>query len=156
MVFDGRVAEDFKLLTGSWVSVGQLRVTVLAATAPVLQDSVVAGEGRGGVGLLAWLNVAACKAMIGELGADLKLAELNRHPAVIAKVKDGLQAHNIKNPASSTRVRRVLLQETPPNIDANEITDKGYINQRAVLDRRQKDIERLYAEPAHDAVIIID
>ena len=156
LVFDGRVAEDFKLLTGVWVSVGQLRIHALAAAAPVLQDAVVAGEDRAALGLLAWLNPAACKALIGDEGVDLTLDQLNRHGSVIARLRAGLEAHNADNPASSTRISRVLLMATPADIDANEITDKGYINQRAVLDRRGHEIARLYAEPADDAVIVIE
>ncbi|MBP7670601.1 MAG: feruloyl-CoA synthase [Ferrovibrio sp.] len=139
IVFDGRTAEDFKLMTGTWVHVGGLRVGALAACSPLLQDAVVTGHDRGFVGLLAWPTPAA-KAM--------PLAELRQ--AIAAK----LAAHN--GAGSSMRIRRVLLLDDPASIDANEITDKGYINQRAVLERRHALVERLYAEPQHADVIAVE
>ncbi|WP_428249450.1 feruloyl-CoA synthase [Ferrovibrio sp.] len=139
IVFDGRTAEDFKLMTGTWVHVGGLRVGALAACSPLLQDAVITGHDRGFVGLLAWLTPAA-KAMAP--------AELRQ--AIAAK----LAAHN--SGGSSMRIRRVLLLDDPASIDANEITDKGYINQRAVLERRHALVERLYAEPQHADVIAVE
>src|SRR5881397_3154984 len=79
IVFDGRLAEDFKLTTGTWVHVGAVRVGALAAASPTLQDAVIAGENREFLGVLAWLNAAACCQLIG---AQCALPELARHPAV--------------------------------------------------------------------------
>src|SRR5262249_56078932 len=78
IAFDGRLSEDFKLTTGTWVAVGALRVAALAAASPALQDAVVAGENRDCIALLAWLNVAGCRKLAG---GEAPLAELARHPA---------------------------------------------------------------------------
>ena len=151
LVFDGRVVEDFKLSTGTWVSVGNLRVAVLAAASPLLMDAVVCGHDGDYVGLLAWLNVGAAREVAGEPEAEP--AALVRSPAVTALVRERLAAYNAEHPASSTRVERVLLLEEPPQLDANEITDKGYVNQRAVLARRHKRVLELVT--GGDAVIVL-
>jgi feruloyl-CoA synthase len=154
LVFDGRLAEDFKLTTGTWVHVGGLRVGALAAASPVLQDAAVAGENRAFVGLLAWLNPAGCRMLIGE-DAPENLADLARHPAVRAHVRAALARWNAAETGLSQRIARVVLLEDPPSIDANEITDKGYINQRRALERRAVEVERLYAAEPDAGVIVI-
>ena len=143
-MFDGRLAEDFKLTTGTWVHVGALRVGVLAACSPVLQDAIVAGADREFVALLCWLNAAGCQKLIGE-GAPAALPDLARHPAVREHVRRALAQWNATHPGSSERIARVLLLPDTPSIDANEITDKGYINQRLALERRAAEVARLYA-----------
>ncbi len=142
-VFDGRVAEDFKLGTGTWVHVGALRVGALAACSPVLQDALVTGHDRAEIGLLAWLNVAGCRALIG---AELAPAELVAHPAIRAHVASGIARWNAEHPGSSFRIGGVLLLADPPSTEAGEITDKGYINQRIGLELRQAEVARLYAD----------
>src|SRR5215831_9527644 len=152
VMFDGRLAEDFKLATGTWVAVGVLRVAALAAASPALQDAIIAGENRAFVGMLAWLNAAGCHSLIGR---EAPLAELARDPAVRAHVAAALAKWNAAHPGSSERIARVLLLPDAPSIDGNEITDKGYINQRLALERRKADVERLFAaEPAADVIII--
>jgi feruloyl-CoA synthase len=155
LLFDGRLAEDFKLATGTWVHVGVLRVGVLAAASPALQDAVVTGENRGFVGLLAWLNPAGCQRLIGA-GAAEGLAELTRDPAVRGHVRTAIARWNAAQGGTSQRIARVLLLAEPPSIDENEITDKGYINQRRVLEHRTAEVERLYAAPPDDEVIVVD
>jgi feruloyl-CoA synthase len=155
LLFDGRLAEDFKLATGTWVHVGVLRVGVLAAASPALQDAVIAGENRGFIGLVAWLNPAGCRALIGA-GAPETFAELTAHPTVRAHVRTAIARWNAGATGTSHRIARVLLLAEPPSIDANEITDKGYVNQRRVLERRAADIERLYAPAPDDEVLVID
>jgi feruloyl-CoA synthase len=155
LLFDGRLAEDFKLMTGVWVHVGVLRVGVLAAASPALQDAVIAGENRGFVGLLAWLNPTACQRLIGA-GAPEGLAELTRHSAVRAHVRTAIARWNAGETGTSQKIARVLLLPGPPSIDENEITDKGYINQRRVLERRAAEIDRLYAPAPDDEVIVIE
>jgi len=152
VVFDGRVAEDFKLSSGTWVHAGGLRVAALAAAAPALQDAVVTGHDRDFVGLLAWPSLPALKQMAGD---EADPARLLASPAVREHVRKGLAAYNATQPGSSSQIRRILIMAEPPSIDANEITDKGYINQRAVLERRAALIERLYSDPAADDVIVI-
>ena len=156
VVFDGRVAEDFKLTSGTWVHAGGLRVAALAAAAPALQDVVVTGHDRDFIGLLAWPNINALK---GICGGDPLLhddpAKMLASDAVREHVRKGIVAHNAKQTGTSAQIRRVLLMPEPPSIDANEITDKGYINQRAVLERRKALVERLYAEPVPTDVIVV-
>ncbi len=154
VMFDGRLAEDFKLTTGTWVHVGALRIGVLAACSPVLQDAIVAGADREFVALLCWLSAAGCQKLIGE-GAPTTLPDLAKHPAVREHVRRSVANWNAAHPGSSERVARVLLLPDAPSIDANEITDKGYINQRLALERRAADIERLFAAaPGADVLVI--
>ena len=154
IIFDGRLAEDFKLLTGTWVQVGSLRVGILAAVSPALQDVVVAGENRGFVGLLAWLSGAGCQKLVGD-GAPSSLAELAQHPIVRRHVHDAIARWNETQRGASQRIERILLLPDSPSIDANEITDKGYINQRLALERRQDDVARLFMHsPDRDVILI--
>jgi feruloyl-CoA synthase len=150
LIFDGRLAEDFKLTTGTWVHVGTLRVGVLSACSPVLQDAIIAGENRDNIGILAWLNPAGCQALAGEGTKDLA-----HHPKVREHVALALKRWNNAQAGSSTRISRTLLLIDAPSIDANEITDKGYVNQRVALERRNADVQRLFAISPDDAVIII-
>jgi len=130
IVFDGRVAEDFKLSTGTWVSVGGVRVSLIAACNPIVQDAVITGHDRDELGALVFLSPAA-QGMAAE--------------AIRARLTDGLRALAAEGGGSSSRPTRLLVMAEPPSIDANEITDKGYINQRAVLEKRAALVERLYA-----------
>jgi feruloyl-CoA synthase len=152
IVFDGRLAENFKLTTGTWVPVGALRVGALAAASPALLDAIVAGENRDCIAILAWLNAAGCCKLIG---GDALLAELACHPAVREHVGLALARWNMQHRGSSERIARALLLPDAPSIDANEITDKGYVNQRLALERRKRDVERLFAaEPDSDVIIV--
>lgn len=153
LVFAGRVVEDFKLDSGTFVHVGTLRVASIAAASPVVQDALVAGQDRPYVGLLAWPNLAACRVVAGLPDADA--ATLVKHPAVIARLREGLAAMNAQAGGSSGRVGRALFLVEPPSVDGNEITDKGYVNQRAGLERRAADVERLYSELPGDGVVTI-
>jgi feruloyl-CoA synthase len=143
--FDGRIAEDFKLASGTWVHVGGLRVKAIAALAPVAQDIVVAGHDRGEIGFLVFPNVAGCRGLCPDLPADSPIEALIADERVRAKLRAGLAALSKDGGGSSTYAGRALLLAEPPQIDANEITDKGYINQRAVLARRAALVEALYA-----------
>ena len=154
LLFDGRVAEDFKLLSGIWVHVGHLRLAAISAASPVIQDAVVTGHDQEDVGLLVFPSEAGCRAVCGGAATDLPLSQLIRQPNVRASLVKGLGAHNAANPASSTRIARVLLMDEPASVDGHEITDKGYINQRAVLERRQRLVETLYS-PADNAEVIV-
>jgi feruloyl-CoA synthase len=152
LVFDGRVVEDFKLTTGTFVSVGNLRIAALAATSPLLMDAVVCGHDRDYVALLAWPNVAAAREIAGEPSAEP--AELIRSPKLAEFVHDRFAAYNRENPTTSTRVERVILLAAPPSLDANEITDKGYVNQRAALECRAAQVASVFAEPPSEEVIV--
>jgi feruloyl-CoA synthase len=154
VVFDGRLAEDFKLATGTWVHVGGLRVAVLAACSPALQDAAIAGADGAFVALLCWLNPAGCQVLIGE-GAPNALADLARHPVVREHVRAGLAKWNAAHQNSSEHIARALLLPDAPSIDGNEITDKGYINQRLALERRAADVARLFAaQPDADVIVL--
>ena len=153
LMFDGRVAEDFKLDTGTWVSVGVLRVKAIAALAPVAQDIVLAGHDRSEVGFLVFPNVAACRALVPSLPADAPLHQVLGSEPVRARVQEGLAGLRNESSGSSGHGSRALLLAEPPSIDRGEITDKGYLNQRAVLSCREGLVEELYSDSA--AVIVI-
>jgi feruloyl-CoA synthase len=152
LVFDGRISEDFKLTTGTWVSVGNLRVRAVAALAPLAQDIVIAGHARSEIGLLIFPNIVACRALCPRLQPEADIAQVLAHPSVRAHVAKALAALHRETPASSTHAARALLLAEPPSIDAGEITDKGYINQRAVLTRRKESVDALFT-PSHADVI---
>lgn len=141
VLFDGRVAEDFKLTTGTWVSVGALRVGTVGACSPLVQDVVVTGHDTDRIGLLIWPAMAAVAGLDPEAGDDPDA--LCASAKVIAAIAEKLAVWNAANPASSTRIDRFVLMPEPPSIDANEITDKGYVNQRATLERRAELVDAL-------------
>ena len=154
IIFAGRVVEDFKLTTGTFVHVGSLRTDAIAAATPAVHDALVTGQDRDYVGLLAWPNLHACRQLVGN--PEATFADVVKHPAVIDCVRRGLEAHNKEcEGASSRRIGRAMLMVEPPSIDGQELTDKGYINQRAGLERRAALVERLYAaEPDSDVIIL--
>jgi feruloyl-CoA synthase len=142
LFFDGRVAEDFKLNSGTWVSVGTLRVAGIAALAPLAQDIVVTGHGGGEVRFLVFPNVAACRAHAG-LGETAGVNEVLAHEKVRTTIAQGLAKLKQHGANSSGHATRALLLAEPPSVDGGEITDKGYINQRAVLTRRADAVARV-------------
>ncbi|MCC6656972.1 MAG: feruloyl-CoA synthase [Rhodocyclaceae bacterium] len=148
--FDGRIAEDFKLMSGVWVHVGALRVKALAALAPVAQDIVVTGHDREEIGFLVFANPAGCRGLCPDLPAEATAEQALADPRVVAHVRQAMARLKQEGGGSSTYAACALLMAEPPSIDANEITDKGYINQRAVLARRAALVERLYAKPIDD------
>ena len=153
IIFAGRVVEDFKLTTGTFVHVGSLRTDAIAAATPVVHDALVAGQDLPFIGLLAWPNLHACRQVVGN--PDATFEDVVKHPDVIACLKRGLEAHNASCTGSSMRIARAMLMVEPPSIDGNELTDKGYINQRAGLERRAALVERLYADrPGEDVIIL--
>jgi feruloyl-CoA synthase len=155
ILFDGRLAENFKLTSGTWVHVGELRLEMIAAGAPVVQDVVVTGNDRREVGLLVFLNPAGCRSLCRGVTEDAPLSELSRRPEVRERLAACLTAHNAANRASSRRIARALLLADPPSIQAGEITDKGYVNQRAVLERRAGLVEQLYQGDAAPELIVL-
>jgi feruloyl-CoA synthase len=155
LLFDGRTAENFKLSSGTWVNVGTLRTIAIAAGAPVIEDAVITGHDRDEIGLLIFPSLAGLRGLCPEAGAEAGLDELIARPAVRQALTDGLSRHNAMAQGSSLRIARCMILTEPPSIDANEITDKGYLNQRAVLAKRAELVERLHAEPAPPDVIEI-
>jgi feruloyl-CoA synthase len=143
-LFDGRIAEDFKLATGTWVSVGPLRAALISALAPLAKDAVIAGHDRDDVAALIFPDLEACRLLAdrGDL-ADPKVREAFRKR---------LAAFAAKASGSANRVERILLLAEPPSLDAGEITDKGSLNQRVVLQSRAGAAATLY-DPESEAVI---
>ena len=142
LFFDGRVAEDFKLNSGTWVSVGTLRLAGIAALAPLAQDIVVAGHGGDEVRFLVFPNIAACRTHAG-LPDTADVNDVLAHGRVRAAIAEGLAKLKQQGANSSGHATRALLLAEPPSVDGGEITDKGYINQRAVLTRRAEAVARL-------------
>jgi feruloyl-CoA synthase len=139
VAFDGRVAEDFKLMSGTWVSVGTLRTRAVSALSPLAADVVVTGHDREEIGLLIFPSLQA-KALAPQ---DLR-----------AEIRAGLLALRAEGVGSSQAPTRALVLDEPPSVDAGEITDKGYINQRAVLTRRAAQVETLYASADDEPAVI--
>jgi feruloyl-CoA synthase len=146
LMFDGRIAEDFKLVTGTWVTVGRLRAGLVSESGGLLSDAVVTGHDREYAAALAWVNQLEARRVFGEeVGLD--------DPRLGEHLTEALRRLNA-GVGSASRVDRLLLLDEPPDLDAGEITDKGYVNQRRVLDRRADAVARLYAQPPHPAVIV--
>jgi feruloyl-CoA synthase len=147
--FTGRLSENFKLANGTWVIVGNLRAAILAATHGVLQDAVIAGENRASCAVLGWLNPVRAKGHV--VGGTENLAS---DTGVIAFLQQCFRAHNA-SVGSSDRICSFTILEEPPSLAAGEITDKTYVNQRAVLDHRAPRVELLYSSERYDQIIVI-
>ena len=153
--FDGRVAEDFKLATGTWVSVGPLRVDFVGAFDPLIKDAVVTGHDRDDVGMLVFPDEEATRRLAPHLAPDTPFAEVVVDQMVKDVFQERLAAVARAATGSSTRVTRIALLAEPPSIDLGEATDKGSLNQRAVLANRAADVEALYAPDAAPHVVRI-
>jgi feruloyl-CoA synthase len=150
LLFDGRIAEDFKLATGTWVNVGPLRARLLTALEPYARDIVIAGADRGEIGALIFPNLDACRALCGN---D---TDVTGDTGVIDAVRTRLDTFARSSTGSSNRICRAILLAEPPSLDAGEMTDKGSINQRAVLSRRAALVMELYAAEPSARVIVMD
>lgn len=153
MIFDGRIAEDFKLNTGTWVSVGTLRAQIIATGNGLIQDVVITGHDNEFIGAIIFVVVDYCKKIIG--AHDATLHEIINHAAVKQKLQDILSALAAKNTGSATLVKRALFADFMLNIDKGEITDKGSINQRMIIQNHPETVARLYAVNFDNAVIEI-
>jgi feruloyl-CoA synthase len=150
-IFDGRIAEDFKLSTATWVSVGPLRVNFLAHFAPFAKEVVIAGADRDFVGALIFPDIGACRELSPE---PCSAAELIARPKVRAKFRELLVSMAKTATGSSNRIASAIVLDVPPSIDAHELTDKGSISQRAVLENRAEVVEELYR--GSERVISVD
>ena len=148
LLFDGRLGEDFKLSTGTWVNVGPLRAKIVAHFSPLLRDAVITGHGRDSVGMLAVPDVDGCRALCPDLSPGAGLAAIVTHPAVRRRFGELLESFNLTATGSSMRIDRALILDAPLSLDQQEVTDKGSINQRAVLTARAALVEQLYAGSA--------
>jgi feruloyl-CoA synthase len=152
-VFDGRVSEDFKLITGTWVSVGPLRGRLISAFAPLVRDVVIAGHDRNDIAALVFPDLEGCRALLPAADKAASDQALVAHPAVRAAFAKHLASFNSAGGGSSMRVARLILADELPSIDAGEMTDKGSINQRAVLARRAALVDELFAPHSSPRVI---
>jgi feruloyl-CoA synthase len=154
LLFDGRIAEDFKLATGTWVSVGSLRASFIAHFAPLVRDVVFAGADRDEVAALVFADLEACKKLATGLPPNAATEMLLADPNVSAAFSRLLDGFVAASTGSSNRVPRLMLMAEPPSLDIGEMTDKGSINQRAVLARRAALVEELYTEKPSPHVIV--
>ena len=153
LVFNGRLAEDFKLSTGTWVSVGPLRARILAQAAGLAQDVVIAGHDREFVTALVFPNLQACRELTGA-GADTPARSLLTHPIIVNRFTDVFTTLAAESTGSSTFVARAIVLEDPPSLDAREVTDKGSLNQKAVLSHRAALVDELYSASPSPHVLI--
>ncbi|MGX9389949.1 feruloyl-CoA synthase [Nitrobacteraceae bacterium UC4446_H13] len=152
--FDGRISEDFKLGSGTWVSVGPLRARFVAACAPLVRDVVIAGINRDELSALVILDLDGCRVVNPALAAD-DLATAANDPKVRQAFRERLAAFAATATGSSNRIARAMLIDVPLSIDRGEVTDKGSINQRAVLEHRAAWIESFYVSPPPAHVIFV-
>jgi feruloyl-CoA synthase len=145
--FDGRIAEDFKLATGTFVSVGPLRGKIIATGAPYIQDVVITGLNMKEVGAMVFPTPKVRE--LCDLPADTSLHDVLDHPAVRAKFQTIVNELARTATGSANRIARLCLLADPPTIDRGEITDKGSINQRAVLSHRADTVAQLHADELH-------
>jgi feruloyl-CoA synthase len=151
--FLGRIAEDFKLSTGTWVRVGPLRARLLAALGDLVHDVAIAAPDRDFVAALIFPNADACRAACGDRSRDLPIVEVIRSPAITSRIRCALADVARSSTGLSTSVARAMLMAQPPSIDAHETTEKGSINQKAVLANRAALVDLLFAEPPSADVI---
>jgi feruloyl-CoA synthase len=144
-IFDGRFAEDFKLASGTWVSVGPLRNRVMQWFAPYIRDAVIAGPDRTFLSMLVVPNLETCRLLAQQLSPNAAPAEVLRHESVTKKFTALLESFAAQATGNSNRVLRAILLDEPPSLDAGEITDKASLNQRAILDRRAALVDKMYA-----------
>ena len=153
LMFDGRISEDFKLTTGTWVSVGPLRAKVIELGAPYVQDVVITGIDRDEIGLLIFPHVDACRALCPDLAPGTRVSDVVARAEVRGAFGTLLARLVAESTGTSNRAARALVLDRPPSIDAHEITDKGSINQRAVLEHRAALVDRLYRDPIPSDII---
>lgn len=153
-VFDGRLNEEFKLSSGTWVRTGTLRMRLLAHFEGLLQDVVLAAPDCDYVAALLFPSFEACRKLVPQLH-EIPIASLLSHPAVRSAFEKHLKSFAVQNPGISAHVQRAILLDSPPSLEAQEITDKGTLNQQAVLKNRAAAVKKLYQEPAAGEVLSV-
>jgi len=153
LIFDGRLAEDFKLSSGTFVNVGPLRLKLIHWFAPYVADVVIAGHDRNYLAVLLVPNLEPCRLLM-KLPSSASRSEILRNEAVRTKFRSLLESFAAEATGNSNRVERAMLLEEPPSLDAGEVTDKGSLNQRVILDRRADLVEELY-EPNPSARVLL-
>jgi feruloyl-CoA synthase len=154
LLFEGRIAEDFKLATGTWVGVGPLRVAFIAHCAPYVKDVVIAGADRGVIAVLIFPDLDACRRLAPDLAKDATAADIVTHEGVRREFRSRLDGFAKQATGSSNRIVRAVLLDTPPSLDVGEATDKGSINQRMVLKTRAALVGELYGAPSARVIAI--
>jgi feruloyl-CoA synthase len=154
LLFDGRTAEDFKLASGTWVSVGPLRARLVEQFAPYAKDVVIAGADRNEIGIFVFPDLAACQRIAG-MAAGAATDSVISHPRVLGEMRSLLESFARQATGGSNRVCRAMLLAEPPSLDVGEITDKGSLNQRMVLRHRAALVEELYRDPPSARVVSI-
>ena len=152
VIFAGRVAENFKLANGTWVVAGAVRLSLLDALGPLAQEAVIAGQDRDYVAALVWPNPAGCLAASG-CAPDTPMSEVMQSQPLIDAFKHRLALHNKAAKGRAAQVKRIGFLSEPPSLDRNEITDKRYVNQSAVLQNRADAAAALFQDPPHDRII---
>src|SRR5436305_7175113 len=156
LLFEGRIAEDFKLATGTWVHVGPLRVSFIAHCAPYVKDVVIAGADRDCICALIFPDLEAWRRLAPDLPKDASAADVIAHEGVRREFRFLLDSFAKQATGSSNRVARAILLDTLPSLDVGEATDKGSINQRMVLKNRAALVDELYADRPSARVITLD
>jgi feruloyl-CoA synthase len=155
-VFDGRLNEDFKLSTGTWVRTGNLRARLLACFDGLLDDVVLAAPDQDHVTALLFPSVESCRKLCQDLKDSSSAAQIISRPEVRSAFQSRLHSFALENEASSTHVRRAILLDSPPSMETGEMTDKGTLNQSVVLKNRASLVERLYQQPMPNDVLSTD
>ncbi|MEP7324088.1 MAG: feruloyl-CoA synthase, partial [Saprospiraceae bacterium] len=155
LVFDGRIAEDFKLNTGTWVNVGILRSKLVVSCAPVIQDVVLAGLNKAYIGAILFLNTKACKGLIPEDVHTTDSLHIHNHPVITDYLERVLIEFNKNGKGSSTIIQYAVIALDPPSIESGEITDKGSLNQQAIIQQRAHLIDKLFDQTNNPSRIII-
>jgi feruloyl-CoA synthase len=154
MLFDGRLAEDFKLSSGTWVNVGAVRAALVEACAPLVGDAVLTGLDEDFVGAILFPSAADCRRAAG-LPDSTPVAEVVAHPLVVRHMAAGLERCAARATGSASRVLRAAITPVPASVDSGEMTDKGTLNQRAVRDRRSALVQALHARDAGEGILVV-
>ena len=155
-LFDGRLDEDFKMATGTWVRVGALRMQILAHFGDILQDVLIAGPDRDYLAALLFPALGACRQLCSDLPANAAPGEVLLHTKVVRIFQERLNSLAASSTGQSTCIMRAMFTDTPPSIEKLEITDKGSINQRMILKNRAEQVEELFRQPASPRVFVVN
>jgi feruloyl-CoA synthase len=155
LMFDGRLTEDFKLSSGTWVSVGPLRARLLLRLSPYVQDAVIAAPDRAFVGALLFPNATACRRLCSDLSFEAPFSSVLARPELRDRFARLLAEMAAESPASSTHIARAILVDDAPSIDLGEVTDKGSLNQQKILQSRATLVEELYAASPSSRTIAV-
>lgn len=157
MVFDGRIGENFKLMSGTWVQVGNVAMSLIDECAPLVQDAVLAGQDKEALAVLVFLDLEGCRSVCESLGAHPTLADAARNPQLRRALEGKLRAYNEKNQAGLNKISRAMVMREGPSLDASEVTAKGNVRQNAVLANRADLVQRMYsATPGDPEVIFLE